>query len=331
MFSLTSKDYNEILMDKIQEMDKIKKDIDDSNLNIEKRIKIIELQNKINYILLEKVKNSKDNNHILLLDSINDKYMSTGITVHPEVIGSHNNILNLTVSKNGTYHFREDVEALIEEEDITYILKHDSILDKEVNLIENKNDTIDIMIYKKSNKLSPFIINSIEIDTYIQDVIDIKEIIFYNKEIEVGKIKDIKNIGKSLHPLNKTIQFDKVKITVKSKYKNEDNNHYIYPIKHIYFYNSVYDKNSYCIYQKELDSPISYIEDKVKIINHKDEITQSINESDITIYMDPDLSLEIMPDVILAKDITTLYIKVPLAKDGKIKSIKSLKFFEKYR
>lgn len=330
MNSYSSKNYNEILSESILSIKDLEDQINISNKKIEERLKIIKLQDENSYKLLNKILESGNDDSLLLLDSINNDFGKTGITVHPKTIGSSNNVLNLSTSKNNIHHFREDVIAkLSDNTDVTYILKHDSIQDKDVKLIESEKQIETITISKTSDRLGAFIANAFEIDTYIKNIINIIEMNFFKNDINVLSIEDINDVGFSLHPLNNNIQFDKVTIKIESK--ETVNNKYIYPIKHLYFYNSLFDNTSFCVYKKKLDKFLSHIENKVKIKTDRNEKTSKLTNQGIKIYMDEELSLEVIPDIIIGKDVDTLFIKIPLFYEDQMKSYKSVKIFEKYR
>lgn len=348
---MSSQELNEMMEKSKDQIEEIRNNVQFIKNDTSKKVKIISYTfSYFNELLLRTDETSLYNqNNVLLRDCIRGVFDRYGSTVHPKFIRTPNNIFNISTTKG--VMFRSDAKAILRyyqdsaeshpvEENWTDILKHDSIMDKEIMFAEMPKDTFEIEIsVNTKNILGSTKINAIELDPLFPGSFDIEE-------IEIHQLSDNKNETNSI-TLPKVsrvsqsriiinggdhVQFHKIIFKFKSYYKANQSGTIVYPFgfKHIYLYDAALEKDSYVVAEIKSNKYIDSINDTINVKNvYNNIIEDSLTERGAELYADiieNEFETELYPstavrEITFARSLKTIYAKIPIKE-----SLISIKF-----
>lgn len=262
-----------------------------------------------------------------LYDNAEGEFSTYFLDVLPALVKTPINVFNIISTQ--TVFFREDVNLFLlkqddEKEDVTDILKHDSLKNTYFFRRFNEKDVtfiLDVKDYQYPLGASRF--NMIEIDAFLPGSFKLKSI-----ELSYGDEKivynDFNRIGKNRILLDEKKQIQKIEFCFEILYsvKNGDKVYYPFGLKHIYLYDADFKKDSHVIVKIKSDRLINIIQDECIISSNRGVQETTLKQMNIEIYAHYADNQLYMPVAIsnpyeiyeLPLQTDTLYAKIPIQK-----------------
>ena len=327
---LNSKELNSILVNAISEI----KDVEAQYQNIEKdilnKISIMQIENEYKEYLLCQDSNLYDPYKIIFTKNTIEKfgnYDEFGQTIHPKISGPIIDIFNSqfenkALFKNNMFIKVNDNEYNSDNVSYKNYLMNINVLGKQYFIDKYTSNDLNIEVQlDTSTLLGSAIINTIEINPFLQGSFNIKMIKIYQSENDDDPfiIDNINNVMQSRIILKKPINFYKAIINITLNYK-DSNNLYPFGLKSIRFLNVPYSKNSNIIVKFNNDHYIRRVNNQIKIKKATDEINTTFYDQNIKLFLDNNdgiLSYEIEPGISgtpqdIARNVKAIYLKIPL-------------------
>lgn len=334
-YRMDSHEFNNILKNAQGELKDINDKMKTMTKDLNAKLSIIRSEEEwTRYMINLLLSTNKPLSRVILNTSEMGEFEKYGSTVTQKTYKEKTNVFNLKVLGNGEYFFRNDVEAKINNVDnlngamINNILKHDSIKDKEIVFDyfseNNKNLTLSIEI-DNDNLLGSTKFNMIEIDSFLPGSFDIKEI----KVIPFGFTEDksinfskVEKAGKLRITFHEKLELSRIDFLIELKHSvnYDDTNKYPFGIRHLYFYNCDFKKESYVISKITSNNYIKLIKNEINIMTDLGIINTTIEKEGIQLFLEKnndELEYETFPskpEEIREIPINTkeIWIKVPI-------------------
>nr|DAK26738.1 MAG TPA: hypothetical protein [Caudoviricetes sp.] len=229
-------------------------------------------------------------NRANIVGGIYDKY---GLNILPSSPSVPVNIFNLFAATGPV--FKNNANVYVNGEfnaNAINMLMYDSVKDKRSFFEEYTSPDITLKISVNPNELlGNTLFNTIELLPFIPGSFDIKAIRFqslqdYRAESSSPSTvvsNTMPNVGASCVILDKGIELYSCEIDVHINFKNAAGK-YPFGLKHIYFLNKNYNKESYVIIKVSKDSYIDWISDNITIHDQKGVRTTSCSQENIQAY-----------------------------------------------
>lgn len=367
---MSSQDFNKILEDCKEAIDRTRLDIKDikDDINIKTTITDHEIE-YTNLLLKEVGYSSKDDEYMMLSNALGGLYEVYSSVTHASFKREPVNIFNLKAINATEDFFRDEIDVSINGVKNSYyknILKSDKVKNKKIffeerkdftEIKENEVEDIKAHLFNKNNIKLEFEVNIdravgiskfnlIEIDPYLMGSFDLASIEIYeeDKEKPVRIVPRINRLGKIRILLDKKYLFKKVVFNIEPNYKTVKSGIKIIPFgfKHIFFLEADFRTDSKAIIKYSSDDYIDFINNSVTLLTPFGKKETSIIEEGIKIYLDYKnniLENEHQPSEMvknpIARNLHSIYFEVPLNKkdeDNFIEnSISAIKFFVETR
>lgn len=260
-----------------------------------------------------------------LYENAEGNFSTYYLDILPDLVKQPLNVFNITSTQ--TTFFRDDVTLNLlkgneEKEDVTDILKHDSLkntyffkrfTDKDITFM------LDIKDYQYPLGASRF--NMIEIDAFLPGSFKIKSIALYYGEDSIV-YNNFNRIGKNRIVLDEKKQIQKIEFCFELLYSVKNGEHVYYPfgLKHIYLYDADFKEDSYAIVKIKSDRLIDLIQDECLINSNRGVVETTLNKLGVEIYAHYADNQLYMPIAIstpyeiyeLPLQTDTLYAKIPV-------------------
>lgn len=280
-----------VLTDATNQAESLQEDVANTRDKIGEKLKIIDYQMEY---AIQSLHNMDKLDGILkdkIVFSAVEKYGSFdsyGITIHPKFAKSPRNIFNFHTSQG--YIYKNNIETTMNgshNDDVNEWLKHDSTA-KEFVIREYVTDELTVEIKpNQNNTMGSLTFNMIEIAPYLPGSFHIESIEIYERGNDTTPVQSISNLAKV--GAQRIIFDDKTALgravfKIRLLYKNAENK-YIFGLKHLYFLEADFQKDSYVIVRADKNQNISYVYDDIVM---KDQfgvdLEYSANSNDIMFY-----------------------------------------------
>lgn len=340
---ITSHEFNKIFNDANTKLEDMKSDINFIKKDMEKKLKILRYDFEFNQYTLMNLsniktlsdRNTETNIFSTIYEPLSTSYDKYGCTITPKFKNTPVNLFNIISSSTGEAFYRDVIEVTVnnnKRDDCIDILKHDTILDKELFFEELNSDDKEFVLsftIDTTKVLGTTLFNMIELDMFLNGSYTIDYIRIYESNyINYKEYTGYKNAGKMRILLDTEHVFYKVDIKITPNFTTESNGKKISPIgiKHIYFYNAKFESDSSIVTLIEANSYIDTVYNNLEIITTNGVIETTIENENIELYLrktvdvitgetildssqEPSTDTEIRPITINTKKI---YAKIPL-------------------
>ncbi len=302
--TISSKELNDILINSTKRIKEVEDKIGYIKQDLEGKVKVLKAEkdyslDQLSYVtsLIESSeehnKLSGLNNKIMFYDKdkIEGIYDSYGISIHEKLLRAPFNIFNLLTTRG--YIYRDSVQVNINEQedfDFKEVLRHDSIDNKQVFFKAYEEEELILkMKIKDYGTLGKTRFNVIEIDPYLAGSFNIEEVkIFTEEPTEEGdnfiEVKHhIDKVGKTRIILENKYDFYEAHFKIKLHYNQ--NGQYLFGLRHMYFLECDFNKESYIVAKFEKNNFIEFVSESIYIKDIYQKNITNLKDSNIPIYM----------------------------------------------
>lgn len=316
-----------ILTDSTEQATALQDDVENTRNKIEEKLKIINYQMEYATQSLHNMDKLDGAATDKIVFSAVEKYGSFdsyGITIHPKFAKPPRNIFNFHTSHG--YIYKNNIETTMNEshnDDVNEWLKHDST-EKNFNIREYMTDELNIEIKpNQNNTMGSLVFNMIEIAPYLPGSFHIENIDIYergNNTTPVQSISNIAKVGAQRIIFDNKTALGRAVFKIKLLYKNQEDK-YVFGLRHLYFLEADFQKDSYVIIRADKNSNISYVYDNLVMKDQFGVDTEySANSNNIMFYSTYNgsiLSNRIETSTTLAPsyipvNIKNIFIRVPI-------------------
>ena len=337
---LSSQELNDVMVKAQGAINEFNSQVKTLKQDASKKLEIIHYETQYAFTRMQEIENGnfvQEPNMPILVNSKDGEFSKYGNTVHAKFIKEPLNVFNLNISGLGESYFRGDVKVLVndvEKEEYLSILKHDSLPKTPFfDTFKDSKVKITVELNNLSNLLGPTRFNVIEFDSFLPGSYVIEHLNIY-KFTEKGEIDEqdssniltitLNKVGKTRFVLPEKVNMYKVEfhIRVKENAETTNNGAKVFPlgIKHIYFYDADFVKDSYIVAEIKADNNIAIVKDKIKVLTPLGEKVSTIPLEGIELYLDYEngaLSFRIEPSTPdnrteIARGTKKVYAKIPL-------------------
>jgi len=336
---ITSKELSEVMDTAEQRVSNIQETVDNIRLNIDRQMGLF--KNSVEYAnyqlstFQEKlIQEEKINQAVSILSEADDAvgtYDSFGITVHPKLVSTANNVFNFMTAMGPVY---KDISNVYVNSTVSptfeNMLVHDAVKGKQMAFDEFTSPDITLRIeMNPSDLLGATSFNIIEILPYLPGSFDIKEIRLYSMQDYRAKNmstptkildKRMTNVGAERIIMDATFELYACEIDVHVNYKNSQEK-YPFGLAHIYFLNvSMNKESSYQIYSISREKYIDWVDDSIIVHDQNGYRDTTCTDEGIKLYAeyyDGELSSEIamtkgISQNTLTRNTHKIYVRVPV-------------------
>lgn len=336
---ITSKELSEVMDTAEQRVSNIQETVDNIRLNIDRQMGLF--KNSVEYAnyqlstFQEKlIQEEKINQAVSILSEADDAvgtYDSFGITVHPKLVSTANNVFNFMTAMGPVY---KDISNVYVNSTVSptfeNMLVHDAVKGKQMAFDEFTSPDITLRIeMNPSDLLGATSFNIIEILPYLPGSFDIKEIRLYSMQDYRAKNmstptkildKRMTNVGAERIIMDATLELYACEIDVHVNYKNSQEK-YPFGLAHIYFLNASMNKeSSYQIYSISREKYIDWVDDSIIVHDQNGYRDTTCTDEGIKLYAeyyDGELSSEIamtkgISQNTLTRNTHKIYVRVPV-------------------
>jgi len=263
-------------------------------------------------------------------------YSSYGQTIHPKLAGLSDQMFNFLTNSGPVFKDNVTVTFLYDKtntdgtiENVTdykyeycNVLKHESDPSKKDVFQTFAQDQITMRVeMKPSNLIGNTQCNLIEICPYLPGTFRIDQVRIWTIEQYLSQDLDIptvpnvtyENVGQERILLNDTYQIYRIEFDITI---TEEKNGFPFGLRHLYFYNAQMDtENSYVIVEIKKDSYIESVGENVVVVTPEGRTTYGADVYGIeyyAIYENNVLQGQLLPNTPLARNLTSVYAKIPV-------------------
>lgn len=362
---MSSQDFNDLLETTQEKITTMNTSISDIKDDMTKKLTVLDYE--INYLnsSLSQLSNSntQDGNYVLLGSNGTGLYSTYCNNVHPYFKKDPVNVFNVKPINSSDIYYKDEAKVAIngvETDAYKNILKEDTVTSKKIFFEEFTKETLittdasGAAVMSGSNTITITVtidkqkayginkFNMIEIDPFLMRSFDIDSIKIYtsNTTSPDKTVTGVTSVGKTRLILDQKYTFYKVEFSITPKYSVTKNDEEVIPfgLKHIYFYEVDFRSDSYMNITYTSEDYIDYVNNKVVLYTPTGEVTSTLTEQGIKIYLDSVngvlcTELEATDNVrkTISRNLKKIYFKVPLGQDSTTVSatstIYALKFF----
>lgn len=324
---ISSHDLNTIMSNAQKKLTEAQKQLYNMKDIMRNHLEILNEESVWNQICLDKIKdmNQTDYLSVPLYENAEGSFSTYYLDVLPMFVKEPLNVFNITSTQ--TVFFREDVNLFLlkegdQKEDVTDILKHDSLKDTYFfRRFKEKDVTFELEIKDYQYPLGASRFNIIEIDGFLPGSFKLKSVALYYGDESIV-YSNFNRLGKNRILLEEKKQLQKIEFAFELLHavQAEQETYYPFGLKHIYLYNADFKKDSHAIIKIKSESPIELIQDECMVSSNRGAIETTLNKLGVEIYAHYADNQLYMPIAIstpyeiykIPLQTDTLYAKVPI-------------------
>lgn len=301
-----------------------------SKAMVANRLDILEDENLWSEYCLETIRNTPQTSYLSvpLYEKSEGVFSTYFFDAYPAIVNEPLNLFNITSTQS--VFFREDVNLKMiypngETEDVTDILKHDSLKSTYFHKRLKSNEVTFLLSLKDYQKpLGASRFNVIEIDGFMPGAFKLKRLSLQYGD-ETINYEDFNKLGKNRIILDEKKQLNQIEFVFELLYKvvSNDTTYYPFALKHIYLLNADFKSESYAIVKIESDKIINLIKDECAVSSSRGITHTTLKTLGIEIYAHYTDNQLYMPIAIsnayeiyeIPLQVKTLYARVPIKKE----------------
>lgn len=336
---ITSKELSEVMDTAEQRVSDIQETVDTIRLNIDRQMGLF--KNSVEYAnsqlssFQEKLIQGEQLNQAVTIlaeaDDATGTYDSFGISIHPKLVSTANNVFNFMTAMGPVY---KDIANVYVNNSVSptfeNMLIHDAVKGKQIAFDEFTSPDVTLRIeMNPSDLLGATSFNIIELLPYLPGSFDINEIRLYSLQDYKAKNltapaktlnKKMTNVGAERIIMDETFDLYACEIDVHINYKNSQEK-FPFGLAHVYFLNaSMNRESSYQIYSISREKYIDWVDDSIVVHDQDGYRDTTCTDEGIKLYAehyDGELSSEIamtkgISQNTLTRNTHKIYVRVPV-------------------
>ena len=337
---ISSKEMSEILAQSKESIVNIENDMNATKADLSNKLLVIKNEQEyaiqelasLKELLTDGAGNDLRNKIVFARQSgLGGKYDMFGTTIHPAFTKTPNNIFNFGTSAGAIFKNNANVRINNKvSESAKAMLMHDSIAGKGVAFAEYDSPTLKLEVeLNVGDLLGDTAFNMIELAPFLPGSFTINSVEVYKIQSYMTQAtlpdlqisQPITKVGASRILLDARYSLYKCVFNITLHYKNR-NGKYPFGLRHLYFLNADFNRESYVVARIEKNRFIDWISDDLYVRDQNRQYKSSCAAEGIKVYMSYNndiLEYEVLTskglsENIIARNTKELYVKIPLTR-----------------